>query len=264
MKLEGLSTLPKQFSRQVAAYEAAGLSPDMETQVPFAANAELFLNFEALKAAKIDPMGLARQMDQVLIENLGNNLSQKVKAAVKKGTDLPDQSVVDAMLAAYDFTGVRMVSEEGMSTEERTIIAEIRKAIRSLISGGSFASLGSDGKKTKNHDDVAFDAVRIQTGPEAEGKPDKDGNPRRTPPGSVPAENYEAVVAAAYSCTEVELEDGNGNSATLDFSVPASFNEHGQPTNLTGVVEAARQEAARILERNRAKAVAPVEIQISL
>lgn len=257
MKLEGLSTLPKQFSRQVAAYEAVGLSPDMEIQVPFATNLDTFLNTQALINAGIDPMGLARQMDQVLVENLGNNLSQKVKAAIKKGTALPDQSVVDAMLAAYDFTGVRIVSEEGMSTEERTIIAEIRKAIRSLISGGSFASLGADGKKTRNRDEVAFDAVRVQTGPEAKGD-------KQTPPGSVPVENYEAVVAAAYSNSEVELEDGNGNSATLDFSVPPSFNEHGQPTNLTGVIEAARQEAARILERNRAKAVAPVEIQISL
>jgi hypothetical protein len=257
MKLEGLSTLPKQFSRQVRVYEAAGLPPDMEIQTIFAANVDTFLNTQALIDAGIDPMGLARQMDQVLIENIGNNLSQKVKAAVKKGLNLPDQDIVDAMLAAYDFTGVRTVSEEGMSTAERTVIAEIRKAIRALISGGSFASLGPDGAKTKDASQIAFNAMRVQTGPEANGE-------KPTPPGSVPVENYDAVVQAAYACTEVEFEDGNGNTATLDFSIEPSINEHGQATNLTGVVELARQEAARIIERNKSKAVPTVEIQIGL
>lgn len=257
MKLDGISTLPKKFSRQVAAYEAAGLPPDMEIQAPFAANVGRFLNTLALIDAGIDPTGLARQMDQVLIENIGNNLSQKVKSALAKGTALPDQSTVDAMLAAYDFTGVRTVSEEGMSTEERTIIAEVRKAIRGLISGGSFASLGPDGTKTKDPAEIAFNAVRIQTVPESKGT-------KPTPPGSVPVENYDAVVAAAYACTEVEFEDGNGNTATLDFSVEPLINEHGQAMNLTGVVELARQEAARIIERNKTKAVPTVEIQIGL
>lgn len=257
MKLDGLTLLPKKFSRQVAAYEAAGLPPDMEISLPFAANVDLFLNTQALIDHGIDPTGLARQMDQVLVENIGNNLSQKVKAAVAKKTALPDQATVDSMLAAYDFTGIRATSEEGMSTEERTVIAEIKKAIRSLISGGSFASLGPDGSKTKNPAEIAFNAVRVQTGPEAEGK-------KETPPGSVPLENFELVVSAAYEGVEVEFEDGNGNTATLDFSVPPGINEHGQATNLTGVVELARQEAARIIERNRTKAVPTVEIQIGL
>jgi hypothetical protein len=57
---------------------------------------------------------------------------------------------------------------------------------------------------------------------------------------------------------------GNGNTATLDFSIEPGINEHGQATNLTGVVELARQEAARIIERNRSKAVPTVEILIGL
>lgn len=257
MNLSDLITTTKKFSRQVAAYEAAGLDPDMEIHLPFTANVDMFLNTQALVDVGIDPMGLARQMDQVLAENLGNNLSQKVKQAIAKSQPLPDQSVVDAMLSAYDFTGTRTVSEEGMSTEERTVIAEIRKAIRSLISSGAFALLGPDGSKTKDPTEVAFNAIRVQTGPESKGiKP--------TPPGSVPVENYEEVVVAAYAGTEVEFEDGNGNTATLDFSVEPQINEHGQALNLTGVVELARQEAARVLERNRTKTVAPVKIQISL
>jgi hypothetical protein len=255
MKLNDLSTTSKKFSRQVAAYEAAGMSPDMEIHLPFAVNLDHFFNTEALIAAGIDPMGLARQLDQVLIENIGNNLASKVKAALAKGVPLPDQEVIDEMVAAYDFTGIRSTSEEGMSTEERTIISEIKKALRRLISDGTFANLGPDGAKTREPSKVVFNATRIQTGPEAKGD-------RPTPPNSVPLENFDNLVAAAYEGVEVEFEDGNGNTATLDFSIEPAINDHGQAVNLTGVIELARQEAARVLERNRTKAVPTVAIQI--
>lgn len=257
MNFTDLETTTKKFSRQIAAYEASGLQPDMEIQLPFAANVDMFLNTTTLVEHGIDPMGLARQMDQILVENIGNNLSQKVKAAVSKKLPLPDQSTVDAMLAAYDFTGIRTTSEEGMSTEERTIISEIKKALRSLISGGAFSNLGADGGKTRVPEDVAFSATRIQTGPESRGNKD-------TPAGSVPLENFEEVVAAAYQNAIVDFEDGNGNTAALDFSIEPGINEHGQAVNLTGVIELARQEAAHILERNRAKAVPTMDIQIGV
>ena len=257
MKISDLEVTTKKFSRQVAAYEAAGLDADMEVSLPFAANVELFLNTQALVDHGVDPMGLARQMDQVLVENLGNSLAQKVKQALAKNQPLPDQSTVDTMFAAYDFTGLRTTSEEGMSTEERTIISEIKKAMRGLISGGAFAMLDANGAKTRDPAAVAFNATRVQTTPEA--KQNKD-----TPPGSVPLENFAEVVSAAHQGAAVEFEDGNGNTAVLDFSVEPLITEHGQAANLTGVVELARQEAARVLERNRAKAVTPVAIQISM
>lgn len=257
MKVNDLSTLSKKFSRQVAAYEAAGLDPDMELQLPFAENVAHFLNVEALSEAGIDALGLARQMDQVLVENIGNNLSQKVKAAVKAGRALPGQEAVDAMLAAYDFTGLRAQSDEGMSTEERTVVSEIRKAIRKLISGGTFASLGANGRKTSSPADVVFNAVRVQTGPEAEGK-------KPTPAGSVPLENFEMVVQAAFNSTEVEFEDGNGSTANLDFSIPPVITDHGKAGNLTGVVELARQEAARIIERNKQPAAEAFEVDVAI
>lgn len=255
MNLSDLEVTTKKFSRQVNVYTEAGLEPDMEIQVPFAANVDLFLNTQELIDHGIDPMGLAKQMDQITIENIGNNFGQRVKSAASKKLPLPDQSIVDEMLAAYDFTGIRTASEEGMSTEERTIIAEIKKAIRALISGGTFANIGADGSKASNPDEVVFNATRVQTGPEAKG--DKE-----TPPNSVPQESFDNLVAGAYQAAEVEIEDGNGNTAVLDFSEEPAINEHGQAVNLTGVIELARQEAARVLERNRTKAVPAVAIRI--
>ena len=256
MNFNDLQTTTKKFSRQIATYEAAGQAPDMEIQLGFAANVETFLNTEAFIQHGIDPMGFARQMDQVTVENIGNNLSQKIKSAVAKKQPLPDQAVVDAMSTAYDFTGTRTTSEEGMSTEERIVVAEIKKALRSLISSGAFAMLGHDGTKTRDPAEVAFNAIRVQTGPEAKGG-------KETPPGSVPLDSFTTLVATAAENGIAELEDGNGNSASLDFSAEPVINEHGQALNITGVVELARQEAARILIRNRAKTIPQVEIQLS-
>jgi hypothetical protein len=256
LKLDHLDFPTKRIARQIADYESAGLDPNFEIPQPFAANVETFYNVSALSDAGIDALGLARQDDQVLGENIGNNLAQRIKAAVKKGTDLPDQSVVDAMVLAYDFTGTRATSEEGMSTEERTVLAEIKKSLRRLISGGAFATLDANSQKTSNPETVAFNAVRVQTGPEARGE-------KETPVGSVPLENFEELVSAAYQGSSVELEDGNGNVATLDFSVAPVISEHGQAANLTGVVELAKQEAARILERNRTKA-APLVVNVQI
>lgn len=263
MKIDHLDFPTKRIARQIADYEAAGLDPNFEIPQPFAANVDHFYNIAALSEAGIDVTGLARQDDQVLSENLGNNLAQRIKAAVKKGTDLPDQSVVDAMVLAYDFTGVRSTSEEGMSTEERTVLNEIKKAIRRLISGGTFANLDSEGQKTSDPEAVVFSAVRVQTGPEAKGELDKDGKPKVTPPGSVPLENFDELVSAAYTNSQVEIEDGNGNIAVIDFSGEAGIDEHDHPTNLPGVIEIARREAARTLDRNRTKK-APLTINMQI
>lgn len=263
MKLDHLDYSTKKIARQIKDYEAAGLDPNMEIPQPFAANVETFYNVPALVEAGIDAMGLARQDDQLLGENIGNSLAQRVKKAVKNGTDLPDQSLVDEMILAYDFTGARTTSEEGMSTEERTVLAEIKKALRRLISGGSFANLDTNSEKTTNPDEVCFNAVRIQTGPEAEGKLDKDGNPKVTPPGSVPLDNFDDLVSAAYQETEAEFEDGNGNTAVLDFGIEPDINEYNQAVNLTGAIELARREARKTLERNRTK-TQPLEVNAKI
>jgi hypothetical protein len=252
MKVDSLNTLPKKFSRQVKAYEAAGLSPDMEVQLPFAANADLFLNRQALIDAGIDPAGLARQIDQVLVENIGNNLSQKIKAAVAAKKPLPDQSIVDEMFAKYDFTGVRTTSEEGMSTEERTIISEIRKKLRWAISTAGYLANQKDETGA-----IIFNATRLQSIPESEGK-------KETPPNSIPVEDFEGMVAAAYQREVVEFSDGNGNTGTLDFSGEPVFDDQGRHANWPAIIEEARQEAARVIERNKTPAAPPKAMGIKI
>jgi hypothetical protein len=256
LKLEHLDFPTKRIARQIADYEAAGLDPNFEIPQPFAANVEHFYNVAALTEAGIDALGLARQDDQVFGENIGNNLAQRIKNAVKKGTDLPDQAIVDAMVLAYDFTGARTTSEEGMSTEERTILAEIKKAIRRLISSGKFANLDQNGQETSDADAVVFNAVRVQTAVEARGE-------KETPAGSVSVEDFDKVVAAAYQNSTAEFEDGYGRVASLDFSDEPLINEHDQALNLTGVIELARREAARILDRNRTK-TAPLAVSVQI
>ena len=256
MKFASLETRTKTFSCQVAIYKAADLPSNMEIQLPFATNVDTFLNVEALVEHGIDPMGLARQIDQMTVKNVSNNLSQRIKSAVKKNQPLPDQSTVDAMVAAYDFTGIRATSEEGQSVEERTLISEIRKALRGLVSDGSFAMLDLNGNKTLDPAEVVFNAVRVQTGPEAKGLKETASN-------SVPRDNFAQVVSAAYEGGIAEIEDGNSNIATLDFSIEPLFNEDNQALNLPGVVTLARQEATRILANFSAKSVPAAAFQIS-
>lgn len=89
--------------------------------------------------------GLAHQLNQVLAENLGNNLAQRIKQAVAynikaeaEGTEtipLPDQATLNEMAASYDFTGIRSrgVSESSMTALEKVIYAYARNSIRSIL-----------------------------------------------------------------------------------------------------------------------------------
>ena len=246
MKTNDLNVVTKKLSRQVEAYNAVGRDPVMEIPLIFAANPEHFFNIKAFNDAGIDVLGFARQADQKFLENIGGILSQKVKTALDNSTALPDQDVVDAVVSSYDFTGARATSEERMSTNNRIIVAEIRKELRRIIKVGIFAQLDASGNKTNNPNDVTFNAERVQTGPEAKGE-------KKTPPNSVPFENFNEVVIAAFNSVPAELEDGNGNVANIDFSVEPTFGDNDKPTNLTGIVELARMEGLRIIENNKIK-----------
>lgn len=274
MRFDTLPNEPtiRKFARQIDAYKAADLDPDMEIPVGFLANYDYIFNnpektaHEVFIEMGIKGTGIAGQMDQTEVENIGNNFAQRVKAAQKKKTNLPNQSIVDDMVAAYDFSGAKSTSGESMSTEERTIIAEIKKAVRQLISDGNFANLNEAGEQTTNPKEVIFNAVRVQTGPEAAGtKKDKDGNVVPTPPGSVSIEDFDNMVVAAFNKEVVEFEDGSGSGrvATVDFGEAPEFNDHGLPTNFSGKIEVAHREAARILERNRTQTT-PMKVKVQV
>lgn len=100
---------------------------------------------EAAKSVGANAAGLANQMNQVLAENLGNLLAARIKKAVKDGADLPSLNDFEEMVAAYDFSGVRVSSgttEESMTPFERVLYAYARKFIRALLKKSGLPSRG--------------------------------------------------------------------------------------------------------------------------
>jgi len=93
----------------------------------------------------ISAIGFANQANQVLAENLGNNLSTKIKAVTKRneaaaaaGTELeslPGVDDLEVMIEAYDFSGVRASSGTSVSlTPFEKIMYQLgRKTIRELV-----------------------------------------------------------------------------------------------------------------------------------
>ncbi len=92
----------------------------------------------------INAAGLASQMNQVLAENLGNNLAQRVKMVLKHNAEhledqkpLPTQEDLDEIVSKYDFSGTRSVStsvsEASMTALERIVYAYCRTAIRGIL-----------------------------------------------------------------------------------------------------------------------------------
>lgn len=258
------------FVRQEELYTTAGQSGEFTIAVPFAANFSDLLNVEALSAAGIDALGLARQMDQLLVENIGNSWAAKAKAAAAKGLPLPTQADIDALVAAYDFTGTRTRSEESMSVQERTILAEIRKAFRTLINGGLLANQPLDPEaEVSESNPVIFNIVRVQTKPETEtevkGK-DENGEPvvtieNRLQPNNLSLEDFEALCAAAMANEPFTLTDSEGRSVELPLDEAPIF-DGDQPANYSAITEQARREAATVLAKRAAKAALPKAMKL--
>lgn len=89
-----------------AAYEAAG-NPDFQFRIPQPFTAEHVADVVEVGA---NPQGVANQLNQVLAENLSNNIAARIRAAVKNELDLPTQEDMEALYAAYDFSGQRQSS----------------------------------------------------------------------------------------------------------------------------------------------------------
>ena len=242
MHVENLNTVPKTFSRQADAYEKAGIPADFTIDLPFAANYESLFNVEALQAIGIEPVGLARQLDQVYLENIGNNLASRIKTAAKKSQPLPTQADLDELIAAYDFSGARTTSSEGLSSDERTLFSEIKKYCRkAFVTDKVFNQNG-------------FYVTRIQTGKEAGEVAAKleAGEDVSLPKGTLALDEFNAFVQAAFDGTVVEVSDAEGMSHTIDFGSEVMQQWLSQP----------REDAARIIERNKAGAVAPLPFEV--
>ena len=91
---------------------------------------------ESIETKGVSWAGLIRQLNQVYKENLGNSFGAKVRAADSKGEELPGQEVMDALVAAYDFSGARTSSESGMSEDEKELRSVLRTQLKAILRGG--------------------------------------------------------------------------------------------------------------------------------
>jgi hypothetical protein len=131
------------------AYSDAGME-DFAFQMyrPFTAE-----DFNEVAAKyEISSSGLANAANQLLAENMGNNLAQKVRTVLKNNTSLdegeepqslPDQTDLDAMFAAYDFSGVRTSSGGGVSASpmEKALYHYARQIVRGILRENGYAKL---------------------------------------------------------------------------------------------------------------------------
>jgi hypothetical protein len=242
------------------------LPPDTNFTIPqvFAANVDWFFNKEAFEKAGIDVMGFARQADSgLLAQNLNNNITAMVKRLAAAKRPLPDQAAIDNLVASYTFLGTRgATSEEGMTTEQRTILSEIRKTLRARLNSGLLANYKQDGE-------VVFSIVRVQTRPEAEGTykdapKDEEGNPQPLlQKDNLSFEDFEAFVTAAYEGEDFDLVDAEGRVVSVYFSAEPVFKD-GKPASWSAIVQDARNEAARQLARRRAIAAEPEAFDLTV
>jgi hypothetical protein len=246
MQVAAINTRSASLARQKKLYEEAGLSADVTLPLPFALNYESFLNVPALEAIGVNALGLARQMDQVLKENLGNAWNAFIKQRVSKKKGLPTAEEFATFVEKYDFSGTRTASEEGLSDEERFIRTEIRTALRDLLRSGA---LHPEGKP-----------ALVQTKAEAE--------KNELPENKVDLETFEALVGAAEEGGVAEVAWDNcsapENNTTwrISFEGAAEFDGNGDPTNLPAVVEAAKAIAAEKLAV-RAKRAGTVKVALT-
>lgn len=133
-------------------YESAGY-PDFSFDIPRPFQAE---DLDQVAATySVSSVGLANGLNQLLAENLGNNMAQKIKAVAKRNenlaegvdpdwSDLPSQEDMDAMIASYDFSGVRASSGGtiGLSAMEKALYRYARQLVRKIVADSGYPSLG--------------------------------------------------------------------------------------------------------------------------
>lgn len=192
------------FVRQEADYEAAGLSAEREILLPFDLSC---VNEEVLTERGLQPAGVVRQLNQVTVENIGNALGSKIRAAVAKKEALPTQADVDKLVASYDFSGLRTTGEAGMPESERMVRAELRSLLRSVARDGAFDPEGK--------------SLSIQT--------EKEAKAETLPAGKISIENFNNLVEAAAEGVEFEF-----NTITFDFGAEVKYIEAEDGTKAFG------------------------------
>lgn len=234
MHYEVLPNVPTtaRLVRQEKLYREADVDGEVVARLPFATNVNYFFNEDAFEKAGINLQGFARQVDQVFKENLGNLWNAKIK----KSTDgLPTQEQFTNLESSYDFSGVRAPSsEEGMSAEERVVRNEIRKLLRSYISGGAFKVLGISSVQS---------LTEVKKG--------------ELPAHKLDLDKFEEIIAAAYENDVVVVAETDKGQAKLDFSEDPQWQDEVDeignriPENFSAIVECARELAQAELAKGK-------------
>jgi len=157
---------------------------------------------EVAERLSISAAGLANTANQTLAENLGNNLAQKIKAAAKFNTELaeaqeqgkredeepvelPDETTLQDMIEAYDFSGIRTgggATTAGMSPLQKALYHFARTSIRVILKENGYGEMAApvtvakkdtepkDGQVSYDTFDTLVTALAEGDGPWAEGQ----------------------------------------------------------------------------------------------
>lgn len=98
-------------------------------------------HFSGAEELGVSASGVAQQMNQVLAENIGNNVASRIRNADKNSTARPTQADVDALVAAYDFTGSRASAGSSGSLFDRLFFKNASAFIRKLIKRKGYRDL---------------------------------------------------------------------------------------------------------------------------
>lgn len=147
------------------AYADAG-TPDHAFQIPQPFTAS---HFEGLSDLGVNAAGFANAANQLLAENLGNNMAGRIKKAVKDGTDLPTQEDMDALYAAYDFSGIRVSALASGSLFDKIMFRNAGQFIRRLIKQKGYQDLPAPvtvARKGQEPDDgqISYDTFEGEVG----------------------------------------------------------------------------------------------------
>ncbi len=98
-------------------------------------------HFSGAEELGVSASGVAQQCNQVFAENIGNNVASRIRNAEKNGTARPTQADIDALVAAYDFTGSRASAGASGSLFDRLFFKNASAFIRKLVKRKGYRDL---------------------------------------------------------------------------------------------------------------------------
>jgi hypothetical protein len=232
------------------------ISPDMKTRRIARKELEFLVyepftlehvNVDALVALGVQPAGVVRQLNQVTVENLGNAIRSRIVSAESAGSSAPDQSVMDQVMANYDFSGVRAAStEEGLPEDLKLQYSIARDNLRDYARNGNFSADGS--------------SQTIQTV--------KDSDEGVLKPGKMSLDEFESLVACCIEglawegpvITKANNPARIGQPLVIDFGVEPVFDGE-IPGNYGAFREQVMTLAAEKLAENQRRKAAAAALQ---